>query len=532
MKNNILRSFSLLVFVGLMTASCTKNFEEINTNPNGVRYVSPDQLLPTTLIGSLNANMIRNRNFNNELMQVTVSSTDADGAVFRYDYRPNWSDYLWNSLYTELTNFKDMYLDSTANNNSSYKGISLIGQAWLYSILTDTYGDIPFTESNRAKAAYGGIVEPKFDSQKDIYQGMFEMLEEANTLLTANAPINANRDPVYKGDISGWRKFSNSLYLRLLLRVSGKAEVSAQAISKIKEILETNKAKYPVFENNSESARVLWTGVAPYVSPFFSIRVQDFRSPGIASFFIDYLLGWTDPRIVSSAPYGTAGIGRLGIAQASGGGFFGVQSGYAPGQGEARGSYFQSSDNASTGRYSLQVNELTGIMMQFAEVEFIRAEAIVRGWINGDAETSYYKGMASAINYWVPNFPESVTSTQFAEHLENLGKGSAGLWNNDLPLESVRSREIGEIIGKLELIHLQKYYALFMTDMQQWFEYRRTGYPHLYQEQLTGLRNGSVMPARMVYPIYVQSTNPTNYKAAVAAQGPDQINTQVWWQKP
>ena len=349
---------------------------------------------------------------------------------------------------------------------------------------------------------------------------MFEMLEEANTLLSAGEAINASRDPAYNGNVAGWRKFGNSLYLRLLMRVSGKAEVSAQAIAKIKEIAQTNAAQYPIFEKNAESARVLWTGVAPYVSPFFGIRVQDFRSPGIASFFIDNLLAWTDPRIVSSAPYGSGSIGQLGIAQASGGGFFGVPSGYESGQGELKGSYFQSSDNASTGRFSLQLNPLTGIMMQYSEVQFILAEAVTKGWITGDAKTFFYKGIASAINYWVSNFPESITSANFTTHLENMAAGSAA-WDDNLSLNN-----------KMELIHLQKYFALFMTDMQQWFEYRRTGHPDLHLNELKGLKNGGIMPARMVYPVYVQSTNPTNYKAAIAVKGPDLISNQVWWQKP
>jgi hypothetical protein len=93
------------------------------------------------------------------------------------------------------------------------------------------------------------------------------------------------------------------------------------------------------------------------------------------------------------------------------------------------------------------------------------------------------------------------------------------VWDDNLPLKD-----------KLEMIHLQKYYALFMTDLQQWFEYRRTGHPLLPKGQ--GLSNGGVMPARMVYPVYVQAANPANYKAAVAAQGPDEIFTNVWWQQP
>ena len=82
----------------------------------------------------------------------------------------------------------------------------------------------------------------------------------------------------------------------------------------------------------------------------------------------------------------------------------------------------------------------------------------------------------------------------------------------------------------MERIHLQKYYALFLVDMQQWFEYRRTGHPIMPKG--AGLRNQGEMPARMTYPVYVQSANPSNYKEAIARQGADLISTKVWWQKP
>ncbi|MFZ4771672.1 MAG: SusD/RagB family nutrient-binding outer membrane lipoprotein, partial [Ferruginibacter sp.] len=107
----------------VLLASCTKNFEEINTNPNNIPNALPQQLLAPTLVGTLNYTMIRNRNFNNELMQVTVNQSDAEGQVFRYDFRSNWADYLYNGLYSELTNFKEVYRlasDSGVNYNKSY----------------------------------------------------------------------------------------------------------------------------------------------------------------------------------------------------------------------------------------------------------------------------------------------------------------------------------------------------------------------------------------------------------------------------
>src|SRR5262245_626145 len=130
-------SFSLTIatFCILLT-SCTKDFEEINTDPNSTSTALPQQLLAPALVNTLTYNMLRNRNFNNELMQVTVDQSDAEGKVFRYDYRPSTSDYLYNGWYTQLTNFKDIYklASQPINFNKSYMGISLICQSWIYSL--------------------------------------------------------------------------------------------------------------------------------------------------------------------------------------------------------------------------------------------------------------------------------------------------------------------------------------------------------------------------------------------------------------
>lgn len=496
-----------IVFLSSLTLSCTKDFDKINTNPNNVAVVTPSQLFPAALVNSQRYNMTRNRNFNNELMQVTVAPSEAEGTVFRYDFRATWSDYLWNGLYSELINFKDMYyIDGT---NKSYKGVSLISQAWLFSILTDTYGDIPFKEALSAKKEYGNIKEPVFDVQKDIYIGLFDMLEEANTLLAANETMDATRDPVYQGNVAAWRRFGNSLYLRLLLRVSGKAEVAERCKSKIKEIIDANPAQYPVFTSTKESAFLKWTGAGPYVSPYFGIREQDFRQPGLASFFIEKIRDWNDPRLNINT-YGRGGVNRWGIAQGTGG-FAGIPSGYAQGDAVLKQSYFYS---MTTPANNLQTDSLTGIMMTYGELCLIKAEAALKGWIGGSVETFYNKGVEAGIQYWLTDWPKEPGVTI------NTYLTDADIdWNEGLSFDQ-----------KMEMIHLQKYFVLFLTDMQQWFEYRRTGHPVLPKGP--GLRNGGVMPARMIYPVYVQSTNPTNYKKAVTAQGADLISTQVWWQKP
>ena len=512
--NKIIYSF---VAVVLFFTSCTKDFDKINTNPNAILSVKPEQLLAPALTSAVSYNMIRNRNFNNELMQVTVNLSDAEGTVFRYDFRANWSDYLYNGLFSEQMNFRDIYKSAAAleTPNKSYMGIALIGQAWLFSILTDTYGDIPFSEASKSKPEDGGIVEPKFDSQQDIYKGIFDSLEVANKLLAEGQSIQADSDPVYKGDVAKWRKFGNSLYLRLLLRVSGKSEVSQFVTSKIKEIVDTKPAEYPIMTNNNESAILKWVGPSPYISPYVTgVRTQDFRAVAIASFFIDHLVQWKDPRI-DDVNYGTGGINRWGIAK-SGGIYSGVESGYEQGADVSTASYFYALDQTVNGQnppaISMQSEPLTGMIMNYAELQFILAEAAVKGWISGPAENYYNAGAKNSITLWLPNWSGDIQT-----YLTTAG---------------IQWSDAETLTQKIERIHLQKYYALLFTDLQQWFEYRRTGHPVLPKPELNGLQNNGIMPARMVYPVYLQSTNPTNYKAAIARQGPDLISTQVWWQKP
>jgi hypothetical protein len=491
------------MLLSLLLISCTKDFEKINTDPNNASNVLPQQLMAPALVNTVTYNMLRNRNFNNELMQVTVDMGDGEGKVFRYDYRSNWADYLYNGWYSQLTNFKDIYklASDPLTYNRSYMGISLICQSWIYSMLTDTYGDVPFSESNLARDS--AIYEPAFDKQKDIYLNIFKALDSANVYLGTNTAIVGSSDPVYNGNISRWRKFGNSLYLRLLLRISGKADVSAQCIAKIKDMVDTNPGSYPIMTTNDESAILRWTGVAPYSSPLLTVREQDFRAPGLASFFIDNLVNWNDPRIDISL--GSNGINRWAIAPYQGA-YGGVPSGYSPGADPLKKSYFYSTTSTST----LMSEPLAGMIMNFAELKFILAEAAVKGWISGSAETYYNDGALASIKLWLPTWAVPINTFLVGADMQ---------W---IPAATDNQ--------KMERIHLQKYYALFLTDLQQWFEYRRTGHPVLPTG--SGLRNNGVMPARMTYPVYVQSANPTNYTAAVAAQGPDVISTQVWWQKP
>lgn len=477
--------YILTLGLSVIGSSCKKDFQEINTNPNTLDRVVPKSLLAPALAGVVNANMSRSQRVNNELMQVTVNMGDTEGKIFRYEVRTAEADYLWNEWYTELTNFKDIYRGGEETLNPSYQAVSLICQAWVYSMLTDTYGDVPFSESNMAKE---GNFTPKFDQQKDIYPQLFTMLEEANEFLkAANATGNAiasASDPVYGGNREKWRKFGNSLYLRLLLRVSAKTELDA--VSKIKEIVDTKASNYPIMGSNDDSAVLRWTGSAPYVSPFATWRDGDWYGPKLSSFFVDNLNERSDPRIQKWAS----------LYQ---GDYEGIPSGYPVGQ---------APEGKSAFPVALMTEPLLGNIMNYSELQFILAEAAVKGWITAKTPQTYYEtGATSGITFWGLTPPPNYFTFEKVK------------WDDNYTLEE-----------KMELIHIQKYFSLFFTGMEQWFEYRRTGHPTLPKGP--GLGNGGVMPARLMYPVYVQAANGQSYRDAVAIQGPDNINTLVWWQRP
>lgn len=482
---NTYRIIVLGLGLSILGSSCKKNFSEINTNPNTSEFALPQTLLAPSLTKIVTANSSRSQRLTNELMQVTVNMGDGDGKIFRYQVLRSEADYLWNSWYVELTNLKDIYKGGEDNQNTSYMAVSLVCQAWVYSMLTDTYGNVPFSNSNKGSE---GNFTPTFDQQKDIYTGVFAMLEQANTLLsTANAATNAIKgasDPIFAGDRAKWRKFSNSLYLRLLMRVSAKTETGA--IAKIKEIVDTKASTYPLMAGNEDSAILRWTAVAPYVSPFAAWRDADWYTPKLASFFVDNLNDWSDPRIAR-------------WATVSNGEYAGIPSGYAPGQAQ---------DGKSTFPVALMSEPLLGNILNYSELQLTLAEAAAKGWVTAKTAQTYYEtGVTNGITLWGYAVPA-----------------------NYLTFEKVKWNEGNTIEQKMQLIHLQKYYAMFFTDLEQWFEYRRTGYPILPKG--AGLSNGGIMPARLNYPVYVQSANAENYSAAVAAQGADVISTQVWWQKP
>lgn len=473
-----------LIFLGLTFGSCSK-FNDLNTDPNRMDKVTPGALLNPILYELSVFNWNRSNNFTMDLMQVSLP-TNSSGGVSRYIFNDNTGNSSWETYYRWLNNINEMENLAVSFNEPNYQAIALTLRSWVMQLLTDSFGDVPMSEAGKGA---DGLLQPKFDTQEQIYTQLLANLEKANTLFASTSGLRYNSegeflfgttDALVSGQSAGiakWKKFCNSLRMRIAMRM---VNINKQKAQTEIEVILSNPTVYPVFTKNDESALLSISGVFPQEVPM--TRPQDFTSyRGVASFFINNLNSWNDPR-------------RDIFCTKSGGVFVGWPSGYniAP----------TVPATPSNMNQKLAIAPVKVVIFPYAEVEFIRAEAAFYGWNTAGktASDSYNAGVKAAIEQWGAVVPA------------NYFTNTTAAYNNTL-----------------ERIILQKYYALFFCDYQQWFELMRTGYPILPLGD--GVPTGNKMPNRFKYPETVQRTNMTNYKEAVARLGGDSFNQKLWWQK-
>jgi hypothetical protein len=473
-----IKNFTAILAMILLNTGCTGDFSELNEDPNRIAEISPGTLINPIIYGLATHNANRSASVTFNLMQVSLPFPSVSGGLHRYDLSQEIGASSWNNYYKWLNNIKEMKIAAIRAEDPNYEAIALTLNAWVYANLTDIFGPVPMTE---AVSGEEGNLYPAFDSQELIYKTILADLERANTLYKTSSPMVYASDILFQNDVKKWRKFTNSLQMRLLLRISNRSETNA--FQKLATMIQ-NPILYPVFENTAESAILKVTGVTPNVSPWG--RPQDFSlNVKIASFFIDNLNTMSDPRrpIIASVAtdMNTISIGYKGIPSA----YVGAES--------------QFTYNASTFNSAQITNPMNIFLLTYAEVEFIKAETAQRGFTT-EAELHYKKGVQAAME----QLGVAITTTYFNSQLATYD-------------------------GTLERIMLQKYYALYFIDYQQWFEYRRTGFPIL--PKTTAMENNAIMPSRFFYPTSIQINNQQNYLKAVEILGTDDVNTKVWWDK-
>lgn len=481
MKNIWIKAVAFCV-ISLAVASCSRSFEEINTDTSKIIEPTPASLLAPIQYNMASNGYLRANDFTFDIMQIAIDFPGEGNNISRYYVTESTGNSYWNTSYKWLMQVKQMQDLAVQQNNKNYQAISMVMSAWLYSNLTDTFGDIPFSEASRVEE---GITQPKFDKQKDIYVKLLDDLKAANALFVTNTTL-AGQDLFYNAnnDVNGityWKKFCNTLSLRLLTRILKKnGEIDIYA--RIQEIV-NNPTVYPIFQSNAESALMNVTGVAPMLPPL--ARPQDFTSyRAVGEFFVNTLNDNKDPRMAQFFTQAKNLSNNQNI------GYKGAPVAYMNG---TTFTYQPSNFNQNLAKAPLKV-----LILPYAELQFILSELAFRGIITGNAQTYYENGVKAAIEQWGAVVP----ANYFA--------------NPKVAYD-----------GTLERIMLQKYVALFFVDQQQWFEHKRTGYPVLPNNG--GLLNDGKMPQRLLYPTQPKILNSANYNAAVQSLGGDNINVKDWW---
>ncbi len=478
----------IIACIALTVSGCTSEFKDMNVNPNAPVDVTPGLLLPNIIRTPINNIMDNAWSYGNIVIQHTAKRQ------FVNEDRYLWGDVSgpWNSGYSTLRDVRNMINAAEAAGQSNYVGIGLIMRSYIFSQLTDLYGDIPYTQAIKASE---GIVLPSYDTQESIYTAMLADLKKANTLLgSTNETIDG--DILYSGNITKWKKFANSLSLRLLMRISAKKNVQSQ----FSEIV-NNPAQFPIFENNSDNAAITYLAAFPNQFPQATNRVGSFKEFTLSKTLADSLNAYKDPRIIV--------FGRPTEESASTA--TPLYAGLPNGMSDVDALNYGNNGRAISYVGTLWFEECytargikiaKGVMMTYPELQFILAEASQKNLISGTALTFYENGVKASFDYFDSKMPD----TYLTQSGVSLSSGN--------PLVKIAT---------------QKWISLFYHGMESWADWRRSGLPELKPGQSN--LNSDRIPSRFLYPLSEQALNSANLSAAVSRQGADDINTKVWWDK-
>lgn len=535
------------------------SLDDMNKNPYALYETSSESFVQPMIYGVQKQMASCEYSWISELMQYTINTNFENSAQLVYNYvlSENYTGYMWN-LYTEFGNAQYMLAQARkecavdGQGNPALIGVALVMRSWIAQLLTDTYGDVPYSKAGLI-ALQGDAFEytTPYDEQKDIYIDLLRSMEEANTCFNkakemkqagtiSNINFNALCDFVYNGDVDKWQRFGNALYLRILTRISNKViEESDGVISlgeefgdinvkaKINELYEcflSGAGDYPMMRSVDDSARLQFSSKdSALYTPFYSTTSGNWSSQAACSTLVDMMMvnyngsneancQW-DPRYFR---------------------YF-TKAGSAPTQEtlEYLRDYFDthisSSGNSTIGRYpkgNYTGNHIGDLKMDCAysllnydEQLFIFAEAGARGWIPMSQKAykeTYLEANRQSILQWQVGW-ERATDYYTATSPEVIN------WINYLDAEFDYDKAI-------ETIMRQKYVATFWVGIESWADYRRTGYPVL-RTNGPAAQNRGILPTRLRYPSTEAYQNVKWYKEAVNGwlEGDNNMTTDMWW---
>jgi hypothetical protein len=473
-KKYITLSFAALL---IFATSCKKQLEETNRNPNASETAQPDYLLTGITKNLADTYWGTANNMDASLLFVQnwskIQYTDPD----RYIYTNASFQELWTTGYVKgVSNLNQLIKLGDTQANPNYKGVALVLRSWVFTLLTDAYGDIPYKQAANIKEN----LTPSYDKQKDVYFAVLEDLKTGQASLTTTGP-SISGDIIYNNNIALWKKFANSLRLRIALRIADREPEKAKQV--IAEI-QAEGDKY--ISANSEIAQLVYS-TSPNQNPIsnlFDTR-DDYR---ISKTIVDKLFALNDPRLPVYASPTKDGTPAS---------YVGIPNGLLVGDASNLGF----TKTSKPGTYFLAPNA-PAVIISYAEVLFDRAEAAARGFTTENAADLYNQAVTASLKQY--GIADAAVATYTAQPSVQYDPSNY-------------KKSIGE----------QKWLALFGQGLEAFAEWRRLDYPQL-QPAVAGTLGGK-LPSRLLYPGTEQSLNGTSYKAAVANQGADVLTTKLWF---
>jgi hypothetical protein len=471
------------VFTGallLLGTSCTKDFEAVNTDGT---LVTADIIKPSMLFTAVLKNSIFDSYNTSTIAEYSgYYSNQGSGVIFQ---NANWSNP-FNTYYRNYLINSAEIVRLTANDPKlvNEHAMGRIWKAMLFGQLTDLYGDIPYFESVQNVETV--VSQPKYDQQKDIYTDLLKELKEATAQLSDDPTLASfgGADILMGGDVAQWRRFGNSLRLRLAIRI----RYADPALAK-QHIAEVVTA--PLIDDNSKNVFLNTVDEANLNNrnPLFDDPLNSY--PLWIGFTVtDNLKKLSDPRLTVFAAPAVDGVS----------GYRGRPISLGPNE------KTYGEENTATLQNSFRAAVHSIIVMNAAEVSFLRAEAALVSFTGENAQEMFTKGITQSLEQYAVAQP-AITSY----------------------LASPAAMLSGTEEGKLEQIIVQKFLAMLYQSNEAYAEFRRTGYPRIWTGSEKGSTNGEI-PRRLTYPLDEYAKNEVSVKeAASRLSSGDSYMSKVWW---
>jgi Starch-binding associating with outer membrane len=507
-------TYSLLVGFILVAASCDKGLEELNKNKTSPTSVDPALLLNNAIINT--SYPVKSLVFDMGIVQQMISPNGGvlAGANFNQDSRDVTNGPIWAAYYQNVIKYTHDVIShtKTVTARANLYNMARIFQAFAFMILTDEYGEIPYTQGG---AGYTDqIFFPKYDIQQTIYTDIIKELTEAATALSATGTIET-ADVLYAGNVVKWKKFAYSLLLRAGMRL-GKAD-AAKAQATVQAAVAGG-----VITDNADNAYMRQD--ANYTQPIGgTLNGSEAANFYLTKPFVDQLKNTNDPRLTAIAIRYMGATSGNGQTVAAGNTTAAVQIGMPMGKDNGTIGASATADGlASFYEYSqadrrrIAKSSAPVFFVTASQTNLLLAEARFKGWITTGTAAQYFSDGIKAHMDQMATFDIGCTVIAAARDAyvaaNPLGAGT-----------------------ELQQINTQYWISSFMNGPEAFANFRRSGYPTLTpnpygQPNNPDVPNGTFI-RRLTYPTSELSVNTTNVNEAIGRQGPDKLSTKVWWDK-